>query len=111
MIRRPPRSTLFPYTTLFRSRCRSLPRVRRPSPHHASARPGTRPSGVGRLGGRVGRLTALLVVVACCTASADGPRGELVTRDVYLMGTRARLATPDPTRERGGAAPAPARGG
>src|SRR6266581_8400888 len=25
MIRRPPRSTLFPYTTLFRSRCRSLP--------------------------------------------------------------------------------------
>src|SRR2546430_12106747 len=24
MIRRPPRSTLFPYTTLFRSRCRSL---------------------------------------------------------------------------------------
>src|SRR5437667_7360685 len=26
MIRRPPRSTLFPYTTLFRSRCNSLPR-------------------------------------------------------------------------------------
>src|SRR3712207_8527680 len=25
MIRRPPRSTLFPYTTLFRSRCRSTP--------------------------------------------------------------------------------------
>src|SRR3712207_8527838 len=25
MIRRPPRSTLFPYTTLFRSRCRALP--------------------------------------------------------------------------------------
>src|SRR6266853_3201710 len=25
MIRRPPRSTLFPYTTLFRSRCRSSP--------------------------------------------------------------------------------------
>src|SRR3712207_7306724 len=30
MIRRPPRSTLFPYTTLFR------PRVH-PTPHHASA--------------------------------------------------------------------------
>src|SRR3712207_7580900 len=27
MIRRPPRSTLFPYTTLFRSRGRALPRV------------------------------------------------------------------------------------
>src|SRR5579872_7598852 len=26
MIRRPPRSTLFPYTTLFRSRCIRLPR-------------------------------------------------------------------------------------
>src|SRR2546422_6345956 len=26
MIRRPPRSTLFPYTTLFRSRCAPLPR-------------------------------------------------------------------------------------
>src|SRR5690554_7547939 len=26
MIRRPPRSTLFPYTTLFRSRCRNLGR-------------------------------------------------------------------------------------
>src|SRR5688572_31769289 len=39
MIRRPPRSTLFPYTTLFRSRCerradgeRGLPR---PGQHHA----------------------------------------------------------------------------
>src|SRR2546422_8283396 len=35
MIRRPPRSTLFPYTTLFRSRL--LPRLRRPAdPHRAS---------------------------------------------------------------------------
>src|SRR2546427_732372 len=37
MIRRPPRSTLFPYTTLFRSLCRShgggvLEASRRPSP-------------------------------------------------------------------------------
>src|SRR3712207_7213836 len=30
MIRRPPRSTLFPYTTLFRSEPESLRRVRRP---------------------------------------------------------------------------------
>src|SRR2546430_13249150 len=29
MIRRPPRSTLFPYTTLFRSRCRSKTACRR----------------------------------------------------------------------------------
>src|SRR2546425_4160025 len=41
MIRRPPRSTLFPYTTLFRSRCRgggSSPRL---------ARRGRRRDGVG----------------------------------------------------------------
>src|SRR5438552_5992274 len=29
MLRRPPRSTLFPYTTLFRSHARTLPRERR----------------------------------------------------------------------------------
>src|SRR5260370_18147617 len=44
MIRRPPRSTLFPYTTLFRSRSRpaALPTpVRRTSPWHGSpASPG-----------------------------------------------------------------------
>src|SRR2546429_5612883 len=39
MIRRPPRSTLFPYTTLFRS----LPRRRsRSSRHHPAPRPGRR---------------------------------------------------------------------
>src|SRR2546425_5922812 len=47
MIRRPPRSTLFPYTTLFRSRDTApravrgpLPRARRPSPRAARARRG-----------------------------------------------------------------------
>src|SRR2546426_7474365 len=30
MIRRPPRSTLFPYTTLFRSICRDRPSIRQP---------------------------------------------------------------------------------
>src|SRR2546429_5000946 len=30
MIRRPPRSTLFPYTTLFRSHCRHMRRNREP---------------------------------------------------------------------------------
>src|SRR3712207_8337998 len=32
MIRRPPRSTLFPYTTLFRSRRTCLPRLREGTP-------------------------------------------------------------------------------
>src|SRR5690348_17465885 len=37
MIRRPPRSTLFPYTTLFRSRCRWCSRTRSPRSTRASA--------------------------------------------------------------------------
>src|SRR3989442_5726990 len=36
MIRRPPRSTLFPYTTLFRS-CRPLKRTGRASTQHSSS--------------------------------------------------------------------------
>src|SRR2546426_9142612 len=41
MIRRPPRSTLFPYTTLFRSwgRRRRRARARAPGPARASCRP------------------------------------------------------------------------
>src|SRR3712207_7057467 len=42
MIRRPPRSTLFPYTTLFRSRSASRRRAQPPGHHSAEAlrRPG-----------------------------------------------------------------------
>src|SRR2546430_6885936 len=43
MIRRPPRSTLFPYTTLFRSRIRAPPAV-----HSSSVRLATRGRGVLR---------------------------------------------------------------
>src|SRR3712207_8077445 len=40
MIRRPPRSTLFPYTTLFRSRaCTGCSACRRPRPRGASTPP------------------------------------------------------------------------
>src|SRR3712207_9359102 len=52
MIRRPPRSTLFPYTTLFRSwpprrgpTCRPPPGCGRPSPGSASPARGPRPAG------------------------------------------------------------------
>src|SRR2546422_11177288 len=43
MIRRPPRSTLFPYTTLFRSRCEVVPAENRPQTH--PLRLGTHPAG------------------------------------------------------------------
>src|SRR2546426_11888268 len=56
MIRRPPRSTLFPYTTLFRSRLAALDRARALA-HRAVGRPaarrGARPSSaVDRLSAR-----------------------------------------------------------
>src|SRR2546427_5800092 len=38
MIRRPPRSTLFPYTTLFRSRCRRSGRLGGRPPQRTGAR-------------------------------------------------------------------------
>src|SRR2546430_12415537 len=49
MIRRPPRSTLFPYTTLFRSHARragdGTPQDRRGDQHGDDAPPGGRPAG------------------------------------------------------------------
>src|SRR2546422_6781291 len=52
MIRRPPRSTLFPYTTLFRSRrggraSRRAGGARRPRPQRPGARPRGRAGGGG----------------------------------------------------------------
>src|SRR5690348_17516626 len=57
MIRRPPRSTLFPYTTLFRSRHAELRRLRQrlrararePAVHRRSVRAADVRPGVGRL--------------------------------------------------------------
>src|SRR3712207_7836759 len=43
MIRRPPRSTLFPYTTLFRSR------FNRTAVHHCAPTSGGRPANAGRI--------------------------------------------------------------
>src|SRR5215475_4614610 len=43
MIRRPPRSTLFPYTTLFRSRSRGGRGSRRPDRRRVTSRPSARP--------------------------------------------------------------------
>src|SRR3712207_6969994 len=70
MIRRPPRSTLFPYTTLFRSRRRTAVRpvgpihglgprpagLRRGGAGGPAGRGGVRRRGVGDLAGRAGRL-------------------------------------------------------
>lgn len=47
------------------------------------------------------KLPALLVLTSCAALSAHGIGPELVTREVYLMGTRAQLATYAATREKG----------
>src|SRR5688572_31547287 len=53
MIRRPPRSTLFPYTTLFRSQCFGL-RLQDPEPLVGGTRPGGRPLDIaGEFGKRL----------------------------------------------------------
>src|SRR3712207_5561334 len=64
MIRRPPRSTLFPYTTLFRSRLLTFPEASQPAPVGQLATP-TRASTIG--GGRVGW---------CCRLKLDDRLGR-----------------------------------
>src|SRR5256885_4409105 len=49
MIRRPPRSTLFPYTTLFRSRrAHHRGQAHAAQPHHGHALAGAHSGGIGR---------------------------------------------------------------
>src|SRR3712207_8935014 len=75
MIRRPPRSTLFPYTTLFRSRRRR----RRPG----RRRPRRRRAGRHRRGGR--RVGGTAVLIALTSAKrAEEHTSELQSRQ-YLV--------------------------
>src|SRR5687768_18267673 len=75
MIRRPPRSTLFPYTTLFRSRSRS---------------------GAGRRGGRVSsfhlarrhRPSSAFGTFSPKKAGGEGSRFEVLSRDPDRKSTR-----------------------
>jgi thiamine biosynthesis lipoprotein len=50
------------------------------------------------------KTVALLLLAACATLSAANTELVLVSRDVYLMGTRARLSAYAETREHGAAA-------
>src|SRR2546421_9452342 len=54
MIRRPPRSTLFPYTTLFRSHAAGVPGQEGDSGVESPAGPGGTPRPAGRDRGRAG---------------------------------------------------------
>jgi len=47
------------------------------------------------------KVPALLVLASCAALGAHGVSSGLVTREVYLMGTRAQLATYAETRQQG----------
>src|SRR3712207_4985380 len=82
MIRRPPRSTLFPYTTLFRSRIAPLPTSIRLQPTRSGAAGRARPSGgiagEGRAADRRVRLRW----------ARDDARGAMAARTVEAVGVR-----------------------
>src|SRR3712207_8873418 len=75
MIRRPPRSTLFPYTTLFRSR--KSP----PAPAHSACRPRPPPSRARSRGRRAGRAAARR---RACERRSEEHTSELQSRQ-YLV--------------------------
>src|SRR6185312_5780247 len=89
MIRRPPRSTLFPYTTLFRSRRghpQGPPRSRRRLPADVREEPGGR---AGRRGGADRRDRGLLVGGAAGAARGGGAAADPGRRRRLGRGLRA----------------------
>src|SRR4029079_10549210 len=87
MIRRPPRSTLFPYTTLFRSPC-----LERPKEHVVNQRALTRARHAGHGGHRAERnldVNALEIVFARsgeCDPPGPEPAPRLRNRDLARAG-------------------------
>src|SRR3712207_7364052 len=75
MIRRPPRSTLFPYTTLFRSRV-----ARERSAATSSARPASSRAGSAS----TGRLRTDSSQRSCCSNRSEEHTSELQSRQ-YLV--------------------------
>src|SRR3712207_8780513 len=85
MIRRPPRSTLFPYTTLFRSEDRPL--VDEVTQHRAEARAGGRELDrprVDELRGRVRNVVVQLVQHRSAAVRSEEHTSELQSRQ-YLV--------------------------
>src|SRR2546426_4315542 len=64
MIRRPPRSTLFPYTTLFRSAAATTAHASTPAPSPPASSPGNRLFELGLKNGRLVSGPAVLQVKA-----------------------------------------------
>src|SRR5258706_5016971 len=75
MIRRPPRSTLFPYTTLFRSLAVG-PAVRRRTP---------RPRATSRLRQHEARYERCASILSACPATGDATRSEEHTSELQSL--------------------------
>src|SRR3712207_7801999 len=96
MIRRPPRATLFPYTTLFRSRAKGegpLPRcveLRRLAAHARGARGGT-----ARL--RALRLPAAAILARRAAARARDRAGGAAVGRAHLLNPRRPIRPMPPS--------------
>src|SRR3712207_7703308 len=85
MIRRPPRSTLFPYTTLFRSNAAdgSPPRLPRAWPRRGRARRGGGPAPHARVDSRArAPRRAAVRAAGAAVGSRDRPRSEEHTSEL-----------------------------
>src|SRR2546426_2725765 len=82
MIRRPPRSTLFPYTTLFRSRPRAA------TARAAAGRPGARRGGSGRSEEHTSELQSPCNLVCRLLLEKKKKRTKTYHNDIHQHNTR-----------------------
>src|SRR3712207_8200160 len=96
MIRRPPRSTLFPYTTLFRSRCAGPRRWATSAAAPGGGAPG-RAAGAPRAGlGRSEEHTSELQSRQYLVCRLLLEKKKQLIPPLYCLGASARLASPPP---------------
>src|SRR2546429_6759306 len=91
MIRRPPRSTLFPYTTLFRSLFATLPGVSAPPPFGGAARTIVVSVDPDRL--RAYRMAPDEVIQALNTGNTIVPAGKVRAGELPRLAPRNSLAS------------------
>src|SRR2546428_2225981 len=105
MIRRPPRSTLFPYTTLFRSdrdhdrRQSEADRYRRDGHGHREhlSRPGLGNPGISEGSTGIGRPRSCYTVAAGSGPLRTGAPGTIGARPALLAAASALAASQSPT--------------
>src|SRR3712207_7816871 len=92
MIRRPPRSTLFPYTTLFRSRAQRTARSAGPSEAHEHAADGEQQAEPDEVGGAVTGVEHLRQEVEGPGERQPGRVGALDRKSTRLNSSHANIS-------------------